>query len=336
MARDHQPTVRIAIIGAGLAGMTVSSDMAKHTDVSIFEKSRGLGGRMSTRYSQHFQFDHGAQFFTARSQSFQRFLEPFIANGTVREWKPRIVTLGDGKGIYNREWFEPHYVASPRMTSLCNALTGTGRLHLNTRIMDIKYEHRLWFLRDQSNNRYGPFDWLIATIPAPQAAAILPEALAGYSTVTECRMSGCYSLMLGFHTALDLTWQAAVVKNSPIEWIAVDSAKPGRTLGYSLLAQTTRTWAEGHIDDEQILVQSTLLQELERLLPVPLTDPGVVQLHRWRYASAQPETERDYLIDHQLQLGVCGDWLIKGDVESAFLSARALTEQLRQGRLRRE
>ena len=141
-------------------------------------------------------------------------------------------------------------------------------------------------------------------------------------------MFGCYSLMLGLHTALDLNWQAAVVKNSPIEWIAADSAKPGRDLGYALLAQTTRAWAEAHIDDDQDFLQSILLQELERLLRVPLTRAGFIHLHRWRYAGGEVSDEEAYLIDHRLQLGVCGDWLIKGDVESAFLSARALAAKL--------
>ena len=60
-------TQHIAIIGAGMAGVTCARTLrqAGHK-VTIFEKSRGLGGRMATRASAFGSFDHGAQYFTVR------------------------------------------------------------------------------------------------------------------------------------------------------------------------------------------------------------------------------------------------------------------------------
>ena len=65
---------KIAIIGAGLSGLVVAKTLGRHNEIHIFEKSRGVGGRMSTRYADPFQFDHGAQFFMARSQQFKEFV----------------------------------------------------------------------------------------------------------------------------------------------------------------------------------------------------------------------------------------------------------------------
>ena len=58
--------MRVAIIGAGLAGATLAYELneAEGFEVTIFEKSRGVGGRMSTRYGDSHEYDHGAQFFT--------------------------------------------------------------------------------------------------------------------------------------------------------------------------------------------------------------------------------------------------------------------------------
>ena len=50
----------IAIIGAELSGLSLASFLKDHAAISIFEKARGVGGRMSTRYTDDFQFDHGA------------------------------------------------------------------------------------------------------------------------------------------------------------------------------------------------------------------------------------------------------------------------------------
>ena len=57
--------------------------LQKSTSVSLFEKSQGVSGRMSTRSFADFEFDHGAQFFTARSNKFNEFLLPYLEDRTV-------------------------------------------------------------------------------------------------------------------------------------------------------------------------------------------------------------------------------------------------------------
>lgn len=39
---------RIAIIGAGLSGLVLARQLASNADITVFEKARGVGGRMST------------------------------------------------------------------------------------------------------------------------------------------------------------------------------------------------------------------------------------------------------------------------------------------------
>ena len=70
---------RIAIIGAGLAGLTCGKALqqAGH-DVVIFEKSRGIGGRLATRRAEPFYFDHGVAAFTASDDAFQGFVNQLL------------------------------------------------------------------------------------------------------------------------------------------------------------------------------------------------------------------------------------------------------------------
>ncbi|MCV6626839.1 MAG: FAD-dependent oxidoreductase, partial [Cellvibrionaceae bacterium] len=74
---------KIAIIGAGLAGLSAAKQLQNRAQVTVFDKARGLGGRMSTRRCEPYFFDHGAQYFTARSEGFKAFLEPLIEAGVV-------------------------------------------------------------------------------------------------------------------------------------------------------------------------------------------------------------------------------------------------------------
>ena len=51
--------------------------------VTVFEKSRGVGGRMATRWSEDgLTFDHGAV-FTARDERFKRYVQSWQYDGLV-------------------------------------------------------------------------------------------------------------------------------------------------------------------------------------------------------------------------------------------------------------
>ena len=52
---------RIAIIGAGISGLTAGYELKKAGfDVTVYEKEALVGGRMSTRVIEGFHFDIGA------------------------------------------------------------------------------------------------------------------------------------------------------------------------------------------------------------------------------------------------------------------------------------
>ena len=55
------------MIGAGLAGLAAARSLADAgVTVTVFEKSRGVGGRTATRREGLWAFDHGAQYATFR------------------------------------------------------------------------------------------------------------------------------------------------------------------------------------------------------------------------------------------------------------------------------
>ena len=89
---------RMAIIGAGMSGLILARALAEFADITIFEKSRGVGGRMATRHvttpdGTAFSFDHGVQCFTARTEAFQQFLAPYLASGRVTPWHGKVMQL---------------------------------------------------------------------------------------------------------------------------------------------------------------------------------------------------------------------------------------------------
>ncbi|PCI77340.1 MAG: amine oxidoreductase [SAR86 cluster bacterium] len=318
----------IAIIGAGLAGLTLAKQMQDIAEISVFEKSRGFGGRMATLQAGPYQFDHGAQFFTARSTQFQSLIKDHIAEKQIQAWRPRVLTLEIQKKPFIREWFEPHYIAVPGMNSLCKALALGLDVNLETQVADIEAVDQGWLLRDSAGERLGFFDWVISTLPAPQANELLPDCFAYKSELSTVDFSPCFSLMLGFQSTHKLNFDAALVRNSPLSWIASNSSKPGRPPSFSLMVHSDNAWARTQFPSNIDEVLHGMLEALGKVMSDSLPPPDHIAIHRWKYAKAETSCEEAFLLDESNRLAACGDWCGGNRVEDAYLSGLKLGEQL--------
>jgi renalase len=316
---------RIAIIGAGLAGVTAGRELSTDFEVQVFEKSRGPGGRMASRRVEPYSFNHGAQFFTARSKEFAALVKSAQDCGVVTEWTPRLITLDPNAEPFKRSWFEPHYVGAPGMNSLAKFLATDLRVSRQCQIDEVARVDESWFLIDNSGAEYGPFDWVISSAPVSQTQSLLPESFNNLDKLKDVQFSPCFALMLGFSDAVDLGIEAAVIKNSSLAWAVASNNKTHSTL----LVHSDNQWAAAHLEEDLEWVQQAMLAELAKVLPKPLPSLEHVQLHRWRFARCESPLAQTHLLDTVSGLGVCADWCGGNRVEDAFLSGMALAKQLK-------
>ena len=321
---------RVAIIGSGIAGLTLANKLCEHAEIIVLEKARGIGGRMSTRYGDDFAFDHGAPYFKATSDEFQAFLAPYIANEVVVEWRPYVVTMQQDGSIEPCEWETHQYVAAPRMNSLCKLLAKDMDVRLKQRVVELMRLDSSWRLICDSGEVIDQVDWVISTAPPMQSADLLPDDMTGYGKIKQASMLGCYSLMVGCQKAITLPYDIAYLEQSPIQQIIVNSMKPHRGREWqSILVQTCPDWTELHMENDQSEVKEALLQELKRLLDIEDLTADYLSLHRWRYAQANSVIGEKYILDKDKQIAACGDWFQGHGVEGAFISAQKLSVTLK-------
>jgi predicted NAD/FAD-dependent oxidoreductase len=322
---------RIAIIGAGLSGLVLARRLVDVAQVTIFEKSRGVGGRMATRYVDGYEFDHGAQFFTARTPAFREFLQPLVDDKVVANWAPKFEELDRHGTRDRRDWGDryPHYVGVPRMNAVGKYLAAGLDIRTSTRIVEIRQDKGKWGLVDSHGHCHDEFHWLVPTAPAPQTSA-LASAHPALSALCETReMRACFALMLGFSAPLDLPWQTAVVRDTDISWMSVNSSKPGRDAPFTMVVHSTNAWADAHIDDASDSIRAHMLAEASAISGVNLRVADYCDVHRWRFANMDKRGGQDCYIDDGAKLAACGDWFLRGRVEAAFTSANALASKLR-------
>lgn len=178
---------KLAIIGAGLAGLVAANRLSPVMRVDVFEKSRGFGGRMATRRADPFTFDHGAQYFTAKSPAFRKFLEPLMAAGVVADWNPRLVTLSSA-GTKPRASTHPCLVAVPGMSAIGRHLAQGIKIHGEWHANPLEGSAGAWYVVSATGERSGPYEWVITATPAVQAAALLPQSFSLHQALSETKM----------------------------------------------------------------------------------------------------------------------------------------------------
>lgn len=321
---------RIAIIGAGLSGLVLARELQPYAEVTLFEKSRGVGGRLATRYAGAYQFDHGAQFFTAESDAFRQFLEPLVKHHVVGYWQARFAELAGDHIMSQRQWNDswPHYIGLPKMNAIGKYLAKGLNIQLQTQVKSLHKTSLGWELSDETNRSLGQYDWVISTAPAKQAKTLMPACFRYHKELQNTSMVGCFALMLGFTESVALPWDAALVKEADISWISVNSSKTGRPDGFSMVVLATNQWAEAHMEDDREGVVRHLLAEASRITGKNLGHAAHIDLHRWRYANISKQVN-PVLFDRENQLAACGDWCVQGLVEAAFTSACNLAEALK-------
>lgn len=322
---------KVAVIGAGMSGVYIAKELSKIVDVTLFEKARGFGGRMSTRTKKNYQFDHGAQYFTAKNREFQRFLEPFIKNGTIAKWSPNIVGIEKNATpqITTLTHSVPFYIPKPKMSGFCRYIASDLVFQLTTKIDKITKDGDKWALY-ASSDFLGKFDWVICAIPSHQVTDIMPQNFKYISEIKNIHMQGCYSLMLGFQSPLAIYWDAATLKGYDVSWAAVNSSKPERGIEYSIIAHSTNKWAEDNIDADPEKVKKHLMLELSDVIGQDLKSADHIDLHRWRYANVEKQQGQKAYIDFDNNLVACGDWCIEGRIEAAFNSACYVLESIKK------
>ncbi len=305
--------MRIAIVGAGMAGLACAERLAgAGVALTLFDKGRGPGGRMSTRRLPtplgEVGLDHGCQYFTARDEAFRARVELWRDHGVAAPW------LAAGPDAW---------VGIPGMSAPVKVMSQGFDVRWDARIDRIADEAGGWRIVGAGVNESG-FDAVLVAVPSEQVAPLLaPFEPLMAERATAAVSDPCWTAMAVFDAPLPL---GDIFRGKGVvAWAARNSAKPGRAGTETWVIHGSPDWSRTHLEKTPGKVADALLAAFFAEAEAQPKLPAALQGHRWRYARSGASGE-GAMWDAGLGLGVCGDWLLGPRVECAWLSGDRLAQ----------
>ncbi len=319
------------IVGAGISGLLAATELqAAGWTVTVLDKGRGVGGRMATRRIDGASFDHGAQFFTVRTERFQNLVDGWLAAGAAAEWSrgfPNAAGEGGNDG-------HPRYRGSEGMTSIPKFLAANLDVRTGEKVLELQQVDEGWRAVCGSGLSISA-EASVITAPAPQALALAQSG--GYELDRDVRETlkrivydPCLAVMALLSESGGMPAPGGVqIKDEPLDWIG-DNRQKGISEQPALTVHGGPNWSREHYEDPEDEVTAKLISLASNQLGTDLSAlVRETSLHRWRYSWVTESHPEPYLASPDgPPLVFCGDGFGQPKVEGAALSGLAAADYL--------
>lgn len=330
MTPEPITAARIAVVGAGMAGLSCARRLADAgLAVTVFEQSRDLGGRMATWDNDGVSADHGAQHFRARDGRFLEQVRHWMDSGAVDTWRPRLAH-GDGNGKVFIADTHPRYVGVPAMNAPARDLAGNLDIRQQCSVDAVEHAGDGWRLRAGDDDAPGTvYSHAVLAVPAPRATALLADAPRLAELAGGVVMKPCWAVMATFDRPLDVDFDAVGFGTGAVAWACRNNSKGRRPASETWVIHADSDWSAGHLEQAPGAVKRVLLDTFFARIEHPTRAPTALECHSWRHARAVAPLEAGCLYDPEKGIGACGDWTHgASNVESAYLSGLALATRV--------
>lgn len=318
--------LRVAVIGAGMAGAAAAQVLAAHGHaVTVFEKSRGAGGRMATRRDDAGIWNYGAPGFDAADPRFQRQVADWRRRGLVRAPVGVHGVLRDGTFACEAAP-RSSGCGAPAMNAPVRDLLDGLALTTGTRIAALQRADDAWRLFDEAGQERGAADVVLVAVPPAQAAPLVAASAPLQARAAGAGMAACWCVRLRCAAPPGLPFDAARIVHPLLAACRSEpdaAARPGQSLHWVLHAGAA--WSAQQLEADPADVLPMLLDAWRAALGA--LGAGLViahaEAHRWRYAQPVASGGPEFAFDAERGLALAGDWLRGSGVEDAWLSGVA-------------
>lgn len=306
-------TTDFLVVGAGLAGLAFAGDaVVQGATVRLLDKGRGVGGRAATRrLGDDIRADHGAAYFTARGERFQKIVDAGIQDGWLAIWSRGFPLWKNGE-ITPRPEGHPRYAPPSGISTLPKHLAEGLEIGLNATVTRISRDtaEGNW-IAHCADDRMFTGKKLILNLPPTQLLAIAGDLLPEQTRadLQSVVFDPAWTLIAALEEDVpNANWPALEFAEHPVlALVSRDHTKRGRADAPPVLvAHGSGAWSRTHLEEDPAAIQQALREAVEKEVG-PLVVRSA-QVHRWRYAQPTTFFPGAFFWDKETGIGGCGDW----------------------------
>ena len=313
----------IAIIGAGFSAATLSYFIKK--DLDFYEKSRGAGGRCSTRRVEDVGlFDHGLQYIKYPNPEFKEML----SDCSIWQGNFKIFENNQLKNDVDKE----RIIHEHGNNLLVKNLFKNKNIFVNKELKSIekKSDHLQLTFKDETQEQYKT---VIITAPFQQAYNLTKQFTENFFSNFNFSMQPNLTVMVAFNKSLKLDLSAVTFENDDVLGFAAnENTKKKNLINKDLELWTIQSSLKYSVknikeyrNNKQFLIDE-MLKNFSNKLKINISKEQIhySDIHGWLYAYNLNTSSPNCYWDSHLRLGICGDWFSGGNAENAFFNAKKL------------
>jgi len=352
--------IQIAVVGAGIAGLTAAYYLqhgaSAPLEVTLYEKSRGVTGRVATRWfdrpTGRVYVDHGTQVLRDESPALHEWLFELLPHHDLSDIGRPVWTFTADNVIHPGDVARagsPQWSYANGLATLGKRIVEVGALNVRTEVrigrivQNSDAESGRFRLFDTDGQLVGEADQVVIAIPAGQAADLIKDSTLPSeeqnSLVAALRQAiyrRCISVTLGFdHREADLSRPYYALLNTDrahsIVWLAFEQDKPGHVPadGQVIVAQMASKFSAEHWETSSETVIAEVAAMASALLGSDVTKHDWTYIQRWRY-SQPDQTISTATVNGVLPgLWFTGDYLVGGRVHLAAQHGKDIAAVIR-------
>ena len=313
----------IAIIGTGFSAATLRYFLKK--DLDFYEKSKGVGGRCSTRRVDNVGlFDHGLQYIESEDSEFKNVLN----NYTIWQGHFKIFQNNQLKDDLDKK----RIINESGNNLLVKNLFKNANIFVNKELTSLEKINDYFQLNFKDNTQEN-YKTVIITTPYQQAYNLTKQFAENYFSKLNYSMDPNLTLMVAFNKSLNLNLSAISFEDDDVlGFSANENTKKKNLINKDLelwTIQSSVKYAHKNIyeyrNNKKNLIDE-MLKSFSMKLKIDINKDNVhySDIHGWLYAyNSNSDTPNCYW-NADLRLGICGDWFSGGNAENAFTNAKRL------------
>ena len=314
---------KIAIIGTGLSAIFSAIHLRKNTDleINLFDKARGLGGRLATRRAEGGKFDHGAQYFSIERINNLPEIQMLINEGVINNIKDKDI-----------------YFSPDGMTNIAKKLLIDFNIFKEHKLVSIDKENENYKLFFENGSTFNS-DYIIMSCPMPQSLEILNKSKIDYDNnlikdLEDLSYFPCIVVMIKSEIKLSNLDKhiGTDVDSKDISWIGDNYGKKVSNIENYYTIQCSPEFSYENFENEYDETNEKLKHEMEKIFG---SNYQILSNHKWRYSIPKNfyQGDNSLVINQKDFLGLCGDIFTNGRFDGAITSGLSIADKFLKNEL---